>query len=278
MDTVVIHVRVGPSHREEIIAAAAELGCYAFDEDEAELRAYIADGDFRQDIADRLAADARHGDSSATVDTTRIAAENWNAQWEASIHPVITERFVIAPSWANEDPIWSDRIVIRVDPKMSFGTGHHESTRLVLSQLPDVVKQGSSFLDAGTGSGVLAIAAVKLGAQTVIGFDIDEWAAANARENALLNHVAGRIDVRLGDLDAVPEGDFDLIAANINRSVLLDYLHAMCSKLSDTGTLILSGLLLSDRLLLLDALGGARMNVLRESAEGEWWSVTAVSR
>jgi len=162
---------------------------------------------------------------------------------------------------------------------MSFGTGYHESTRLVLRFLPGLVggdaSSGERVLDAGTGTGVLAIAALKLGAASAIGFDIDPWAQTNATENALLNGVADRFEVREGSLDAVPETGFDLVLANINRNALLGLMPTFAAKLAPEGRLVLAGLLRTDRDVMLAAVRAAGLAVYDEATENEWWSLIA---
>jgi ribosomal protein L11 methyltransferase len=148
----------------------------------------------------------------------------------------------------------------------------HESTRLVLRFLPALVRGGERVLDAGTGTGVLAIAALKLGADSAVGFDIDPWAQVNAVENALLNGVGDRFEVREGSLDTVPEDGFDLVLANINRNALLGMLPGLAAKLADGGRLVLAGLLQTDRETMREAIRDAGLALYDEAAEGEWWS------
>jgi ribosomal protein L11 methyltransferase len=201
---------------------------------------------------------------------TRIADQNWNKTWEETIRPVrVTDRIVVAPTWHPFTAGPGD-IVLTIDPKMSFGTGYHESTRLMLGLIERYTRAGMRVLDAGTGTGILAIAALMLGADSAVGFDIDEWAFANAVENGELNGVSGRFTVRHGDLSVVTETGFDLIGANIQKNVIEEMLPGLTRRLARTGTLLLSGLLAADRDGILSAVRDAGLSPAEEVREGEW--------
>src|SRR5690606_25997713 len=199
----------------------------------------------------------RAHDLPVAMEERIVAEENWNARWEETIRPLAVGRFLIKPTWADVPPEHADRLLLEIDPKMSFGTGYHESTRLALGFLPALVRGGERVLDAGTGTGVLAIAALKLGAASALGFDIDPWASVNATENAYLNGVADRFEVREASLDAVPETGFGLVLANINRNALLAMLPGFAAKLAPGGRLLLAGLLRTDREAMLAAVEAA---------------------
>jgi ribosomal protein L11 methyltransferase len=165
--------------------------------------------------------------------------------------------------------------VIIIDPKMTFGTGYHETTRLMLRLMETYISPKTSVLDVGTGTGILAIGAAKLGAQKIIGVDIDEWSMENGIENAKRNNVQQQIDIRIGSLETVPEHNFDVILANIIRNTILDLMDAMCSKLAPSGVLLLSGLLMSDRLTIEEALNVRKFTVLTVLQENEWIGMAA---
>ena len=200
-----------------------------------------------------------------------IAQENWNERWEESITPIVVGPFLIAPTWA-EVPVANDKTLLRIDPKMSFGTGYHASTRLVLHFLPGLVRGSIRMLDAGTGTGILAIAALKLGAATVLGFDVDPWSVTNAEESAALNGVADRFEIREGGIESIPEDDFDLIVANINRNTLGTMLPELAEKLTQDGRLALAGLLQTDRDDMVQAIHEVNLTLYDEATEDEWWS------
>jgi ribosomal protein L11 methyltransferase len=165
-----------------------------------------------------------------------------------------------------------DRVPLIIDPKMSFGTGHHASTRLALTLAPGRVPPGGRVLDVGCGTGVLALGALKLGAARAIGCDIDEWSVPNARECAELNGLASRLDVRLGGLEVVPERDFDLVFANIIRSTLLEILPTLASKTTPGGHVVLAGLLEHERGEMVAAASDVRLALMEEASEDEWWA------
>jgi ribosomal protein L11 methyltransferase len=160
-----------------------------------------------------------------------------------------------------------------VDPKMSFGTGHHESTRLLLSLMPRLIAPGAHVLDAGTGTGILAIAAAKLGAGRVVAYDNDPWIEENARENLAANGVADRVALRIGDVASIDEADFDVVLANINKHVLLGDLVPFARLLRPRGFLALAGLLTADRDEMMAAAARAGYRIRVEASENAWWAV-----
>src|SRR5690606_22579646 len=177
--------------------------------------------------------------------------ENWNQKWEETVRPVEVGRFLIKPTWCDIPPGAEDRVLLEIDPKMSFGTGYHESTRLVLRLLPEFMSAGMRVLDAGTGTGVLAIAAARLGASRVLAFDFDEWSHTNAVENVYINGVTEAVSVELGSIEVAGDVSFDLILANINRNVLVEMLPDFKRRIGESGSMILAGLMQADREIML---------------------------
>ncbi len=183
---------------------------------------------------------------SFSVEETVLEDKNWNEDWEKSLNIIhVTDKIVIKPS-AKEYKKKKNEIIITIDPKMSFGTGEHQTTRLVIQLLDKYIKPGMSILDAGTGTGILAIAAVKLGAAKAIGFDVDEWCFENAIENCLINNVPDKVGIRSGDISVVPEKDFDMILANIQKNILMGLSVKFFEILRQGGGVLLSGLLKED--------------------------------
>jgi ribosomal protein L11 methyltransferase len=262
-----------------ITGALSIEGFEGFWEDGKILRAYIAQDRWHTDRLDSLRLTlARIASTLAlpppSLTLTPVADQNWNKSWEETIRPIrVTERIVIAPTWHPFTAGPGD-IVLTIDPKMSFGTGYHETTRLILGLLERHLTPGARVLDAGTGTGILAIAALKLGAASALGFDIDEWAYANALENGRLNGVAGHFTVRQCDLPSVTESGFDLIAANIQKNVIEEMLPGLVSRLAPAGTLLVSGLLAGDRDSIVTTLTGAGLVLADERREGEWIACT----
>ena len=202
-----------------------------------------------------------------------IEDQNWNEQWEKTITPIEVHPFWIRPTW-HDASVPEGKIELIIDPKMSFGTGYHESTRLMLGALPEMVKKGDLVLDAGTGTGVLGFGALKLGAASVQAFDIDPICQENAEENASLNGLSEQFDVRTGD-ESVVSGQFDIVLANINREALRGMIPALHDMMNSDGRLGLAGLLTTDRELMVSTLQMEGLSVVRETEEGEWWSVWA---
>lgn len=186
------------------------------------------------------------------IDSFRIEKEiiedkNWNELWEKSREVIrVSDRIIIKPTF-KEYSAKQDEIVLTIDPKMSFGTGEHQTTKLVLRLLEKYVQTGMKVLDAGSGTGILAIASVKLGAANAVAVDFDEVCLENCKENCELNGVSNSVEVITGEIDNVDEKDFDLILANIQKNVLIEIADKIRSKLKSGGTVILSGLLEIDK-------------------------------
>lgn len=256
---------------ERVVADLSEIGAEGFEErDGGVIVAYVPDDVWTTLESEIRSLLADHGVSLESVEF--FGDRNWNEEWEASIQPIDVAPFRIRASW-HGTPTPPDRIELIIDPKMSFGTGYHETTRLMLRALPRFVERGARVLDAGTGTGVLGIAALKAGAAACFGFDIDEWSTDNATENARRNGVEDVFEVVEGDQSVVPDGTFDVVLANINRNALLAMMNDLLSFLAKDGALGLAGLLVSDRDDVLKELGTRPVKVVAESTEGEWWSV-----
>lgn len=210
-------------------------------------------------------------DTEIGFSVSTIQEQNWNARWEQSAGLVVaTDKIVIKPSWKKLRRRDRRKVVLRIDPKMSFGTGHHETTRLCLLLLERYVRKGMKVLDMGTGTGILAIASVKLGVGKAAGIDNDAWAVKNARENVKRNGVGGKVTIRKGGFDSLPKRKFDLILSNIDMKTNVDSLPRYPSVLKPGGILILSGLLASDVQRLLDSLAHRNLIPVEIVIENEW--------
>ena len=283
MPQTYIELAIGsdPAAFEAYIGLMAEEGFNGFWEDGGVLRAYIQSGKWSgsrlSELQLRLA-----GVASAlalpppSIAATRVQEKNWNKAWESTIRPIrVTDHIVIAPTWHPHKPRPGD-IVLTIDPKMSFGTGYHESTRLMLALLEKHLLPGARVLDVGTGTGVLAIAAIKLGAASALGVDNDEWSYDNAKENAGLNGLTGQFAVRRGDLSAVHEAGFDLILVNIQKDVIEKMLTGLAAHLAQEGRLLMSGLLHADRDALVSSLRASGLKVIGEQTDHDWIAFAAV--
>ena len=175
------------------------------------------------------------------LETSGIEQEDWQNAWKKYYHAMdIGQRLAIVPGWETYD---TDRIVITMDPGMAFGTGTHETTSLCLETLDSMVKGGERVLDIGTGSGILAIAALKLGAASAEGVDIDPVAVRTAGENAALNGVQDKLTVLVGDLSDKASGTYDIITANIVANAILSLAPAVPGLMAEGATFIASGII-----------------------------------
>lgn len=210
------------------------------------------------------------------VEENIVEGKNWNEEWENSINIIkVTDKIIIKPTFRNYEAS-EDEIVLIIDPKMSFGTGEHQTTKLMLRLIEKYVKNNSKVLDIGSGTAVLAIAALKLGAGTAVAVDIDEWCLENAKENVRLNHVADKIEILMGELNDVREDNFDMILANIQKNVLLNISSEMKRKIKKDGTLIISGLLNSDEKDIVNSYDKAGFTLVELLQMDEWIAIVFV--
>lgn len=252
MEYVELRISLKDDFHELLIAELFDLDFEGFEQDDDLLIASIPTNRFddtkREDIERML---MKLGGDSSILSEKVIPDQNWNEAWEKTIQPQTIGKFYVHPTWSVSDVELGDKIELMIDPKMAFGTGYHATTRVMLEWLPEVIQEGDNVLDAGTGTGILAIAALKLGAESAFGFDIDEWSETNAQENILLNEVEN-FEVKLGSTEVIPEGEkYDVILANINRNALIDLIPVLLTFLKEEGRLLLSGLLEEDEPIML---------------------------
>lgn len=248
MEYVELRISLKDDFHELLIAELFDLDFEGFEQEDDLLIATIPtnrlDDTKREEVERKLMA---FGEEASILSEKIIAPQNWNEEWEQTIKPQTIGKFYVHPTWSSFDGDLDDKIELMIDPKMAFGTGYHATTRVMLEWIPEVIKEGDKILDAGTGTGILAIAALKLGASSAFGFDIDEWSETNARENILLNGVEN-FDVYLGSTEVIPDGEkYDVILANINRNALIELVPELVTYLNKGGRLLLSGLLKEDK-------------------------------
>ncbi|MDD4554739.1 MAG: 50S ribosomal protein L11 methyltransferase [Bacteroidales bacterium] len=220
------------------MARLAAMGFESFSEVSDGFSAYIQDDQFDEKAMHSWLT-ALQEDQGVQYQVVKIPRRNWNEEWERAYDPVVVEGkcLVRAPFHKPADGMLYD---IVIEPKMSFGTAHHATTALMIGLMMEEKLTGSTVLDMGCGTGVLAILASKMGASKVLAVDNDEWAYQNALENVEKNGCRG-VTVLLGDITAVALSQFDLIAANINRNVLLNDIPAYAEILKPGGRLLMSG-------------------------------------
>lgn len=277
-----ISISASKPQQELLIPTMTELGCHGFMDTDTELLCYIdksiwSDEKFSQ-LQQNLKTILRTISSNADIRIKEIQEENWNKQWESTIKPIeIGSKLVIKSSWA-EYKNSNKKITIQIDPKMSFGTGYHETTRLTLNLLENYIKKGYNVLDVGTGTGILAIAALKLGAEFSLGIDNDEWAIANAKENVSSNGLERHIEISDKPISELPVHKYDLITANIALPTILELFPEMTKRLKENGTILFSGLLINDENSIRKGILENGLTILELITEGEWIAIAATSR
>ena len=245
MEYTELDIRINPvaPFADILVARLNEIEFESYNEDEAGVKAYVQTPLLDENAVTAIINEvAELCELSYTI--TKVKQENWNKKWENNFEPVhINERCVIRAHFHAEFPDIEQEIIIT--PKMSFGTGHHETTSLVMNEMFGIDFKNKSVLDMGSGTGVLAILAAKLGASSLIGIDFDEWAFENAEENAKLNAV-NNIDFIHGDSDAIGEATFDVILANINRNIILQDIATYVGAMNHKSEILFSGFLKED--------------------------------
>ncbi len=238
MEYVQVTLTCLEEYREILIAELAAIGFDSFLETETGIEGYALQEQFSRDSFDEVISTYRES-AALTVVEGILPKVNWNEEWEKNYDPIEVGKLVyVRASFHSPQPGFQYEIVI--NPKMSFGTGHHATTFQLLSLQGKIDHQGKRVLDVGSGTGILAIMAHLLGANEVEAFDIDSWCVDNGNENFELNGLSTQMG--LGTIREVnPKGPYELILANINKNVLLDELAIYTSLLAPHGILLLSG-------------------------------------
>lgn len=230
MNYIEVRLKFIPMSEDYADIMAAMLAPFGYDSftTEAEgLNAYCPVSEFSTEALQSCIAVFPDQSVGITFDYSEIETQDWNAQWES-------ENAV--------EPVQFGSQTITIHPHMSFGSGHHETTSQLLDEILSLSLDGCSVLDMGTGTGVLAIAAVMHGAANARAIEIDDWVAENARDNVLINDLAGKVVVECGDASLLGNGQrYDLVLANINRNVLLADMHAYVADMNEGATLLMSG-------------------------------------
>lgn len=229
--------------REVLIAELSELNFESFVEEPDGLKAYIQEEGPTKEEIEGLMAFQIEG-TSVEVTISDVARENWNAKWESDFQPIFVGDDVVVRAPFHEKT--SAQYDLLIQPKMSFGTGHHDTTWLMMERMLSMDLEGKAVLDMGSGTGVLAILAEKRGASKVDAIDIDDWSQENCQENADLNGCK-LIKAEIGDAALLPGRAFDVVLANINRNVLVTDMPVYSSVLNPNGLLQLSGFFPTDQ-------------------------------
>lgn len=270
MQYLEIHIKdIVPEKRDWVFAYLPSFGFSQFEELETDVKAYAESTDTNLEALKEWMKD-----QSLSFEISTIQETNWNASWEANFQPVeIPEKILVRADFhpAKKNVIYD----IIITPKMSFGTGHHATTKMMMEAMLEIDFTGKKVLDFGTGTGILAILAEKMGASEVLAIDNDQWSYENASEN-LRHNETRKITVELKDqLNGL--GLFDIVLANINKNILTDHASGLSALLNRNGILILSGLLsvdYEDICLIYDPLFGPNFKQIQESG----WMALAFKR
>lgn len=221
-----------------LMNALAEAGCDTFEELDFGFKAYMPSASFNKRFLDER-LEPFHQLLTFSYEVTLIPQKNWNEVWESNFQPIqIKDQIWVRATF--HEPRKDFPFEIIIDPKMAFGTGHHQTTSMMMDFMLDTVFTGKKVLDMGCGTGILAILAAKKNAAEIVAIDYDPICCDSTIENAALNHVEN-IRVLCGSKEAIPDEKSDLILANINRNILLDQLEVYASTLKPEGLLFLSG-------------------------------------
>lgn len=248
---------------DKLIAMLSEQGFDGFEEEGTTLISFIPEVSFKQESFEQVLENF----SILSYTKTDIENINWNSKWEAEFEPVLVDKFVAVRAHFHQ-PIPTVQYEIIITPKMSFGTGHHATTYLVMQQMQLLDFTNKAVFDFGTGTGVLAILAEKLGAVTVFAIDNDEWSITNTIENIEQNHC--RL-VEVTQMDSVPKGkQYDIILANINLNVITASLPSLAAIAHPGSEILFSGFFKEDEPVMQDAIKNAGFQYIASAQRGDW--------
>ena len=222
---------------EILMAELAEVGFDSFEDTPTGIKAYIPKNSWNEQILQDIYL-LSNPEFTISYQITEIEQVNWNEEWEKNFSPIVVEDLCTVR--ANFHPVPNTRYDIVITPKMSFGTGHHETTYMMLQQLLPLSLEGAKVLDMGCGTGILAIMAALRGAHNITAIDIDPWCVENATENVQQNDCSF-ITIKEGDVSLIAGEQYNLILANINRNILLSDIPAYTQALLPQGLLLVSG-------------------------------------
>ncbi len=265
-----------------VVALAGEAGFESFDvSDEGSLTGYVQQNLFSDELLHEQLALMPYPDVHVDYCVSETEDKDWNEQWEqAGFEPIVVADQVVIHDGRHlpnnsQSSIISYQLSIEIDARQAFGTGNHATTRMMIAHLLQLDLRNGRLLDCGTGTGILAIAALRLGAREAVGYDIDEWSVDNARHNAVINRVDDRFRSLLGNAgQVIPtlDGTFDVVTANINRNILLADMPLFVGRLAPGGHLLLSGFYRDDLPLLLDSASSLGLRLVSQTTDGDWQS------
>jgi ribosomal protein L11 methyltransferase len=271
--------------RDILAAMAGEVGFETFEESEEGLTGYVQQALFNQEALEQTIEYFPIVDTRILYKVTEAEDKDWNEQWEQEgFDPIIIDDGKLVIHDGRHLPnsqlsTLNAQLSIEIDAHLAFGTGTHETTRMICATLLKEELKGKKLLDAGCGTGILGIAALKLGAESVTAYDIDEWSSDNTRHNAVINQVDDRMTILCGDatlLDAIDE-HFDYVVANINRNILLQDMERFLQVMTKDSKLILSGFYTED-IPLLEAKGQELGLTMERQREDNHWACITLHR
>ncbi|WPR74675.1 50S ribosomal protein L11 methyltransferase [Algoriphagus sp. NG3] len=267
MDYLEFKIKCLDQFREILIAELSMIGFDSFLETEEGIDAYTLESDFDRVAFDEVMAQYQE-DAQISLEEGIMPKVNWNEEWEKNYDPIAVDDLVyVRASFHPSQPTFKHEIVI--NPKMSFGTGHHATTFQMLRHQGQIDHHGKRVLDVGSGTGILAVMAHLLGAKQLEAFDIDDWCVDNGNENFDLNGLSTRM--KLGTIREVnPKGEFDIVLANINKNVLLDEMSIYADLLEKEGFLLLSGFYTEDIEDLNDCAKEFGLELISQQSKDNW--------
>jgi ribosomal protein L11 methyltransferase len=272
----VIPARSWSSNDKEILyAKMAQIGFEGFVEGDDDIQAYIDEEFYVAEKLNQLIDELTEAKIKVQYRFHRTEDQNWNEEWEEKFDPVVIDEKVLirAPFHDSSGDL---ECTLVIEPKMSFGTGHHHTTKLMIREMGNHLLKGKRILDMGCGTGVLGIYACKQGAAIVLGVDNDQWAYENALENIRRNEIT-TMDVRLGDVGVLYKEKFDMILANITRNTLVRDMSVYTEHLYDQGLMVISGILAEDVQYVLNEAYRCGLKHLSTGEESNWISLTFVN-
>lgn len=260
--------------RDVLAAMAGDAGYETFEDTADGIKGYVQQDFYAEDALAAIIADFPFDDITIEYVTREAEYRDWNEQWEMEgFEPIVVEnKCVIHDGRHLPENMTDSMTVVEIDAKLAFGTGTHETTRMIVGELANTDLTGKTILDCGCGTGILGIVALKRGAERATGYDIDEWSVDNTRHNAVINRVDERYTPLLGDakvLDNVEE-KFDIVVANINRNILLNDMERFAEKMKDGGILLLSGFYSADTDCLKEKAASLGLSFIKEKIDNDW--------
>ena len=263
-----------------LASLAGEAGFETFEETENGLKGYVQQTLFNEEALRESIDDFPFEGTHIIYNVSKAEDRDWNEQWEqAGFEPIVVANQLVIhdgrhlPTFDEGTPM---PISIEIDAKLAFGTGTHETTRMICAQLISMLSpqdaNNKRVLDCGTGTGILSICALKLGAKEAVGYDIDEWSVDNARHNAVINQVDNRFTSLHGDASILHniEGAFDIVLANINRNILLADMPTFVAKMQKGAFLVLSGFYTDDCSILQEKAQTLGLTLVTKNQDNEW--------